>query len=98
MRGGMARVGAARGQVLHLLRPLHRLRAGDGCLAERRRLIVAQAAVRVVRVPVVVVDNDYRGGAVPRLVHQWHSACRFKLILKCSVLSLHSLDDLAFTA
>ena len=44
------------------------------------------------RVPVVVIDNDYRCGAAPRLVLQRHSACRFKLILKCSVLSLHSLD------
>ena len=62
--------------------------------------LVAQAAARVVRVPPVVVrvfDNNYRGGAAPRLVLQRHSACRFKLILKCSVLSLHSLDALAFT-
>ena len=35
--GGMARVGDARGQVLHLLRPRHRQRAGDGCAAELRR-------------------------------------------------------------
>jgi hypothetical protein len=37
LRGRMARIGAARGQVLHLLRPHRRQRAGDGCLAERRR-------------------------------------------------------------
>ena len=98
LRGGIALVGAARGQVLHLLGPLHRLRAADGCLAG----LVAKAAARVVLVPVVVVasdnDWDYRGGAAPRLVLQQHSACRFKLTLKCSVLSLHSLDALAFTA
>ncbi len=40
MRSGLARVGAARGQVLHLLRPHqchHRQRAGDGCSVEQRR-------------------------------------------------------------
>jgi hypothetical protein len=37
LRDGMARVGAARGQALHLLWPHHRQRAGDGCLAERRQ-------------------------------------------------------------
>jgi hypothetical protein len=35
LRGGMVRVGATRGQVLHLFLPHHRQRAGDGCLAER---------------------------------------------------------------
>jgi hypothetical protein len=35
LRGGMARVGAARSQVLHLLRPQHSQRAGYGCLAQR---------------------------------------------------------------
>ena len=34
---GPPRVGAARGQVLHLLRPQYRQRAGDGCSAEQRR-------------------------------------------------------------
>jgi hypothetical protein len=34
---GLARVGAARGQVLHLLWPHHSQRAGDGCSAEQRR-------------------------------------------------------------
>ena len=37
LRGGLARVGAAMAQVLHLLRPHHRQRAGDGCSAEQRR-------------------------------------------------------------
>ena len=37
LRGGMGRVGGASFQPLHLLRPRHRPRAGDGCPAERRR-------------------------------------------------------------
>jgi hypothetical protein len=37
LRGGLERVGAARGQFLHLLRPHHHQRAGDGCSAEQRR-------------------------------------------------------------
>ena len=35
--GGMARVGGASFQPLHLLLPRHRQRAGDGCSAERRK-------------------------------------------------------------
>ena len=34
-RGGMGRVGGARRQALHRLRPRHRQRAGGGCSAER---------------------------------------------------------------
>ena len=107
LRGGMALVGAAtgRGQVLHLrlLRPLHRLRAADGCLAERRRswsrawTCCTGCCARSAGAS-DSNDSDYRGGAAPRLVLQRHSTCRFKLTLKCSVLSLHSLDALAFTA
>ena len=77
LRGGLARVGAARGQVLHLLLPHHRQRAGDGCSAEQRRAndldpahgLVAEAAARVVSGRRVVVVEKRRLAAAGGAAH-----------------------------